>query len=166
MDDPSSSTTCVNVSGTTFHVPSSLYAYLKDLPDENRAKNVHDGVVVVKLNADPNAFRWLLYYHKHKSLPTTFWQEEEDVKTLESLAVTLGMAELVLYVGNHTSPRQSFLRSNLKRSSSWQKRAREHGKRKLDALAATILTKGGGSIRKLKSSSYEELVQQSPQHVM
>lgn len=167
LDDPTSK--CVNVSGTIFKVPDSLYAYLKELPSSNEnendeSKNAANGVVTV--NADPDTFRWLLYYVKHQSLPTTFWQKDEEVKALQALAVTLGMAELVLYVGNHNKPKDGFLKTKMKRSSSWQKRAREHSKRKLDALAATIRGNGGtgGIVRKLKSPpSYEEL---QSHHVM
>lgn len=164
LDDPSS--TCINVSGTTFHVPNDLFTYLKSLPwtDENNAKNANnknDKTAAMTMDADPTAFRWLLYYVKHESLPNSFWKKEEDVHKLQALAVLLGMSELVLYIGNHTSPKDGFLKSPnmlIKRSSSWHKRARAQSKRTLESLVR-------GPIRKLTSPSYEELVHQS-QHVM
>ena len=147
--------TRINVSGTTFQVPHSLFSYLKDLPwcSKHEVKQSADGVVT--LDADPNAFHWLLHFVQHQSLPDSYWQEQ-DVKALEVLAVVLGIPELVLYLGNHSSPRAGFLKNNLKRSSSWQRRAKAQGKRKLDALAATIVR--GKTIRKSRAQSYKELV--------
>lgn len=173
--DETSSSKCVNVSGTMIPVPDTLFTYLKELPraprssgNENDGESKNDGMVT--LHADPSAFHWLVYYFKHdQSLHHSFWDKEEDVESLQALAVSLGMTDLVLYIGNHSKPKDGFLKTNMKRSSSWQKRARERSKRKLDALAASIRGSGGiksGGIiivRKLKSPSYKEL---QSQHVM
>jgi hypothetical protein len=153
----------VCVSGTKFRVPDDLYAYLKDLP-RSKSENDKSSNGVVMVNADPDTFRFLLDYAKHHSLSTNFWKSDENVEALHALAVLLGMTDLVLYLGNHNKPKDGFLKIKMKRSSSWQKRAREMSKRKLDALATSI--RGPGSVvRKLTSPSYEQLVHQS-QHVM
>jgi hypothetical protein len=151
------------VSGTKFRVPDDLYAYLKDLP-RSKSENDKSSNGVVMVNADPDTFRFLLDYAKYHSLSTNFWKSDENVEALHALAVLLGMTDLVLYLGNHNKPKDGFLKVKMKRSSSWQKRAREMSKRKLDALATSI--RGPGSVvRKLTSPSYEQLVHQS-QHVM
>ena len=75
------------------------------------------------------------------------------------------MTDLVLYLGNHNKPKDGFLKLKVKRSSSWQKRARDSSKRKLDALVASSIRGPGAVVRKLTSPSYEQLVHQS-QHVM
>jgi hypothetical protein len=156
---------CLNevcVSGTKFRVPDDLYAYLKDLPPRSKSEYDKSSNEVVMVNADPDTFRFLLDYTKHHSLSTNFWKSDENVEALHALAVSLGMTDLVLYLGNHNKPQDGFLKLKLKRSSSWQKRAREMSKRKLDALATSI--RGPGSVvRKLTSPSYEQLVHQSQQ---
>lgn len=162
LDAPSS--TCINVSGTTFNVPRDLFRYLKDLPwtsDEHKA-NKNDGgdAATLSLSADPSAFSSLLYYNKHKSLPDSFWKDEEAIKSLGALAVVLGMADLVLYLSQKTCPKDGFLKSNMKRSSSWQKRARAESKRKLESLVAALPRK----LNKIKS--YKELDPQPSKPVL
>jgi hypothetical protein len=152
----SDSLTFVTVSGTNFHVPRDLFWHLKSLPWS--AQNKGGGVAI---EADPDAFRWLLHYMKHESLPDSFW-EEKDMQSLHTLAVVLGMHELVQYL---CEPAERLQDSGMKRSStrqsgrgrsrtrSWQNR-KAQGKRKLDALAASFRS---GSARK-RAKSYEELV--------
>lgn len=164
MGSNDSCSNVVFVSGTKFRVPDALYVYLKDVPHSgNENDKSSNGVVMV--NADPDIFRFLVYYTKHQSLSTKFLKSDENVKALHALAVSLGMMDLVLYLGNHTKPKDGFLKLKVKRSSSWQKRARDSSKRKLDALVAASIRGPGAVVRKLTSPSYEQLVHQS-QHIM
>lgn len=145
----------VYVSGTKFHVPDALYAYLKDVPRSARSENKNKSSNgVVKVNADPDTFRFLLYYTNHHSLSTDFWKSDDNVKDLLALAVSLGMTDLVLYLSNHNKPKDGFLKLKVKRPSLWQKRAKDSSKRKLDSLAASVRGPGSSVVRK---SSYKQL---------
>lgn len=156
--------TCVSVSGTNFDVPRSLLSHLKRLPWSVQT----GGGSSVAIEADPDTFRWLLHYVKHESLPDSFW-EEEDIQSLHTLAVVLGMDGLVQYL---RARRESFgrlpKRSREKhlltwqpgsdsRRLSWQNR-KAQSKLKLDALKASFC--GCGNARK-RAASYEELLHPS-----
>ena len=69
MESKDSCSNVVFVSGTKFRVPDALYVYLKDVPRSgNENDKSSNGLVMV--NADPDIFRFLLYYTKHQSLST------------------------------------------------------------------------------------------------
>lgn len=160
--------TSISVSGTNFDVPRDLFLHLKSLP---WCAQTGGGSSVVAIEADPDAFRWLLHYVRHKSLPDSFW-EDEDMESLHTLAVVLGMHELVQFLCERRAERhlpehhsgekrllstwQSVRGSRKKRS--WQNRKVQGAKRKLDALAASFLR---GSVVRKRSKSYEELVHPS-----
>jgi hypothetical protein len=161
--------TSIIVSGTNFDVPRDLFLHLKSLPWCAQT----GGGSSVAIEADPDAFRWLLHYIRHKSLPDSFW-EDEDMESLHTLAVVLGMHELVQFLlcerraerhlPEHCSGEKRLLSTwqsvrGSRKKRSWQNRKAAQGaKRKLDALAASFLR---GSVVRKRAKSYEELVHPS-----
>ena len=157
--------TSVSVSGTNFDVPHDLFLHLKSLPWSAQT----DGGSSVAIEADPDAFRWLLHYVRHKSLPDSFW-EHEDIQSLHTLAAVLGMRELVQYLfcegedghlsehagENRLLTRQHYVHGG-SHKRSWQN-SKAHGKRKLGALVASFRL---GSVVRKRARFYEELVHPS-----
>lgn len=115
--------TSISVSGTNFQVPHDFFIYLQNLlpwsvvpkkkknddnddDDEGSSTSTGGDGGLLSLEADPDSFRWLLYYIKNDSLPEALFddnnnqqqQQQYNLQSLYTLAVVLGIHKLVHYL--------------------------------------------------------------------